>query len=108
MLGWRVAQHALYPGHGRAAQSGAQRRQHDLSVRDGLGSVRQVLDEAGQPLVGSELTYTPFGIPQSGAQPALFGFTGEVQSIETGLVYLRARWYDPASGTFLSRSSHSL
>ncbi|NJL34055.1 MAG: hypothetical protein HC893_09550, partial [Chloroflexaceae bacterium] len=65
------------------------------------GSVRQVLDEAGQPLVGSELTYTPFGIPQSGAQPALFGFTGEVQSIETGLVYLRARWYDPASGTFL-------
>ncbi|NJL55949.1 hypothetical protein HC928_12720 [bacterium] len=26
-----------------------------------------------------------------------------MQSIETGLVYLRARWYDPASGTFLSR-----
>ncbi|NJO07022.1 MAG: RHS repeat-associated core domain-containing protein, partial [Chloroflexaceae bacterium] len=38
-----------------------------------------------------------------GAQPALFGFAGEQWDADTGLVYLRARWYDPASGTFLDR-----
>jgi RHS repeat-associated protein len=47
------------------------------------------------------LAYTPFGLPQSGALPEPFGFTGELHSND--LVYLRARWYDPASGTFASR-----
>ncbi|NJL54418.1 RHS repeat-associated core domain-containing protein [bacterium] len=72
-------------------------------LTDAIGSVRLTLDDAGQPLGGHDLAYTPFGIPQSGAQPALFGFAGEQWDADTGLVYLRARWYDPASGTFLSR-----
>jgi RHS repeat-associated protein len=33
------------------------------------------------------------------------GFTGELQDGQTGLVYLRARWYDPAQGRFLQRDS---
>ncbi|MCG8347992.1 MAG: RHS repeat-associated core domain-containing protein [Chloroflexales bacterium] len=32
-----------------------------------------------------------------------FGFTGELQDGETNLVYLRARWYDPGSGTLTTR-----
>ncbi|MCG8347128.1 MAG: RHS repeat-associated core domain-containing protein, partial [Chloroflexales bacterium] len=32
-----------------------------------------------------------------------FGFTGELQDGETNLVYLRARWYDPGMGRFVSR-----
>ena len=34
-----------------------------------------------------------------------FGFTGEMQgdSATGGLVYLRARWYHPVDGTFLTR-----
>ncbi|NJL54420.1 RHS repeat-associated core domain-containing protein [bacterium] len=72
-------------------------------LHDGLGSVRLTLDEAGEPVDPSGYSYTPFGVPQSGAIAEPFGFTGEVHSIETGLVYLRARWYDPASGTFLGR-----
>ncbi|NJL55408.1 RHS repeat-associated core domain-containing protein [bacterium] len=75
----------------------------DWYLHDGLGSVRLTLDDAGVPVDPSGYSYTPFGIPQSGAIAEPFGFTGEVHSIETGLVYLRARWYDPASGTFLSR-----
>ncbi|NJL54060.1 RHS repeat-associated core domain-containing protein, partial [bacterium] len=71
--------------------------------RRNRGSVRLTLDEAGVPVDPSGYSYTPFGVPQSGAIAEPFGFTGEVHSIETGLVYLRARWYDPASGTFLSR-----
>src|SRR5206468_9786445 len=30
-------------------------------------------------------------------------FAGEYADIETGFVYLRARYYDPATGQFLSR-----
>ncbi|NTV99996.1 MAG: RHS repeat-associated core domain-containing protein [Oscillochloris sp.] len=47
--------------------------------------------------------YDPWGVPVSG-RIALFGFTGEVQD-DQGMVYLRARWYTPASGTFTSRDS---
>jgi RHS repeat-associated protein len=52
------------------------------------------------PVSTSGQSYTPFGLPQSGALPAPFGFTGELH--REGLVYLRARWYDPVSGTFTS------
>ena len=30
-------------------------------------------------------------------------YTGEQNDIDTGLIYLRARWYDPATGRFTSR-----
>ncbi|MCC6629394.1 MAG: RHS repeat-associated core domain-containing protein, partial [Chloroflexi bacterium] len=46
-----------------------------------------------------------FGAPQAGqgssGQP--FGFTGEQRDGETGLVYLRARLYDPQLGRFVQR-----
>ena len=32
-----------------------------------------------------------------------FGFTGELQDGDTSVVYLRARWYNPGSGTFTTR-----
>jgi RHS repeat-associated protein len=63
--------------------------------------VRQTLDDAGNPLVASDLAYSPFGLPQSGALPDPFGFTGELH--HNDLVYLRARWYDPGEGTLLGR-----
>jgi RHS repeat-associated protein len=50
---------------------------------------------------GSSYAYTPFGVVASGNTPDPFGFTGELHS--EGLVYLRARWYDPSVGTFTSR-----
>jgi len=67
-------------------------------VGDALGSVRQILDDAGAVLATTN--YDPWGTPQ-GSLSAPFGFTGEVQS--QGLVYLRARWYDPGSDTFLTK-----
>ena len=47
-----------------------------------------------------ETTTDAWGVLQSGT-PGLFGFTGELQ--QGGDVYLRARWYNAASGTFTSR-----
>jgi RHS repeat-associated protein len=35
-----------------------------------------------------------------------FGYTGEAHDDESGLVYLRARYYDPSLGRFLSRDSY--
>jgi hypothetical protein len=50
--------------------------------------VRQTLDDAGALLSASGYAYTPFGVPQSGATPQPFGFTGELHHGE--LQYLRA------------------
>ena len=63
---------------------------------DALGSVRLTLDDAGAGV--ASYRYDPWGVPQGQAPPA-FGFTGELQD-SAGLVYLRARWYNPVNGTF--------
>ncbi len=73
---------------------------------DGLGSVRQVLDAAGLPLLTQ--TFDPYGNPYSYAGPSesatSYGFTGE-QTDSNGLVFLRARYYDPKQGRFFQRDS---
>ncbi len=68
---------------------------------DGLGSVRQVLDAAGLPLMAQ--TFDPYGNPYAYTGPTesatSYGFTGE-QTDSNGLVFLRARYYHPAQGRF--------
>jgi len=66
---------------------------------DALGSVRAVTDAAGA-VVGTA-SYDPFGVTtaQSGAASA-FGFTGETR--DAAGINLRARAYDPITGTFSS------
>jgi len=51
-----------------------------------------------------EKHYTPFGevLATSGIGESVYGYTGEV-SDESGLVYLRARYYEPVSGRFINR-----
>jgi RHS repeat-associated protein len=66
-------------------------------IGDALGSVRQTLDDAGA--VVATTSYDPWGTPQ-GALVGPFGFTGELHS--AGQVYLRARWYAPGQGRFVS------
>ncbi|WP_026369344.1 RHS repeat-associated core domain-containing protein [Kallotenue papyrolyticum] len=68
---------------------------------DALGSVRQTLAATGT--VSAVFSYDPWGTPQGGATPPVFGFTGELQDGTSGLTYLRARWYQPQHGRFLSR-----
>ena len=55
--------------------------------------------------VTDRFDYDAFGrmTQHSGAAAALHRFTGEVADPESGLTYLRARYYDPRTGTFLSR-----
>ena len=68
---------------------------------DGLGSIRLLTDSAGT-VVGTQ-QYDAFGAArsQSGVQLA-FGYTGEQVDAESGLVYLRARYMDLATGRLLT------
>lgn len=70
---------------------------------DQLGSVRLSTDATN----GSEVSsrgFTPYGevADQSGDQP-LLGYAGQYTDHETGYQYLRARYYDPTTGQFLTR-----
>jgi RHS repeat-associated protein len=72
---------------------------------DHLGSVRQVIDAAGQVTLAQ--SYDPFGNlnSQHGTQnPQLpFGYTGEWYESYTQLLFLQARYCDPAVGRLLSK-----
>jgi RHS repeat-associated protein len=87
-------------GLGLLAQQQSGAWQYPLA--DGLGSLRQWTDAGGQVTYAAR--YAPFGslLWQQGTAPAPWGFAGEMQD-PTGLLYLRARWYDPATGRFLTR-----
>ncbi len=64
---------------------------------DALGSVRQTVDGAGAVVQARE--WTPYG-EEVGAAQAGLGYAGEWQDAAVGLVYLRARWYNPTTGRF--------
>ena len=68
---------------------------------DRLGSVRQLTDPSGAVMLAR--SYDPFGngLEQVGGGQSVFGYTGE-QTDPTGLVYLRARYYSPSIGRFLT------
>ncbi len=71
---------------------------------DGLGSVRQLYNSTGQIVANHR--YDPFGntISQSGLGTSAYGYAGEQQD-PSGLDYLRARYYDPVTGRFLSKDA---
>jgi RHS repeat-associated protein len=68
-------------------------------ARDGLGSVRAEVSSSGS--ASKSFRYAAYGaITQStGGSSSLLGFAGEFAD-PSGLVYLRARWYDPVTGRF--------
>jgi RHS repeat-associated protein len=71
---------------------------------DGLGSARQLTNSSGA--VTDSYMYDGFGnlIASSGSTSNPYGFTGEQQFNEAdSLVFLRARYYKPLIGRFLSR-----
>ncbi len=71
--------------------------------QDQLGSTRAITDQTGN--VAATSTYDPYGNPvsQTGTLPNPFGYAGQYTDPETGLQYLRARYYDPQTQNFLTR-----
>ncbi len=75
-------------------------------VYDGLGSVVGEVDVSGAMLV--EKKHDVFGLRRGtvGTENSRHGFVGSLghySDDETGLVYMRARYYDPAIGRFISQ-----
>ncbi len=70
---------------------------------DGLGSVRQLADAQGY--IAQRYEYGPFGemLASEGKRANSLRYTGEPWDSDVGLLYLRARWYDPSVGRFTTR-----
>jgi RHS repeat-associated protein len=70
---------------------------------DGGGNVRQLTNAAGA--VTDSYEYDAYGnsFTVSGSTPNEFLYRGEQFDSDLGLYYLRARYYNPATGRFMSR-----
>ncbi|RKZ90727.1 MAG: hypothetical protein DRR19_09210 [Candidatus Parabeggiatoa sp. nov. 1] len=76
-------------------------------LSDGLGSTRLLSDVSG--MAGTEFQYDVFGEVTAGPVSANeYLFTGERMDAETGLVYLRARYYAPEVGAFITKDPMGL
>jgi RHS repeat-associated protein len=69
---------------------------------DGQQSTRQLTDSSG--VVTDTYTYDAFGVDlgHAGSTPNEFRYTGEQLDPNVGFYYLRARYYAPAQGRFVS------
>jgi RHS repeat-associated protein len=76
----------------------------DYYLTDALGSVRQLTDAQGEITLAN--AYEPYGtLAQSaGSAQTSYGYTGEYTD-PSGMVYLRARFYMPNDGRFLTRDT---
>ena len=71
-------------------------------LQDRLGSIRDVTNAAGSVIDTN--TFSSFGAITSQTNSTFtgeFGYTGQLFSIDTGLNFMRARVYDPITGTWL-------
>jgi RHS repeat-associated protein len=70
---------------------------------DQLGSTRMLTDAEGE--VNATFSYSPYGSPEgkTGTATTPLGFAGQYTDAATGLQYLRARFYDPATAQFLTK-----
>jgi RHS repeat-associated protein len=73
-------------------------------IRDFAGSVRLVVN-ADTGAIAQRLDYDSFGNILTDANPGFqpFGFKSGLYDSDTGLVHFGARWYDPATGRWISK-----
>jgi RHS repeat-associated protein len=71
-------------------------------AHDGLGSVRQLLGSTGD--LETNYAYDPFGVPVVGGDVSNpYQYTDEAWDAEVELLYLRARYYQPEVGRFVTK-----
>jgi RHS repeat-associated protein len=73
---------------------------------DPQGSVLATADVSGNTTGNSN--YRPYGAQAQGAPAQGPGYTGHVNDVDTSLVYMQARYYDPSLGRFLSADPASM
>jgi RHS repeat-associated protein len=80
---------------------------------DHLGSITMITDGNGNVVTGgsgkSHISYKPYGeihrTDSSGPDITRFKYTGQEEDKESGLLYYKARYYDPMIGRFLQADS---
>ena len=106
LLGEKIGTSQTYWVNGPGGLPVEEIRPDNLTVRyyhhDQIGSTRLITDQTGTN-IGSA-TYDPYGklVGVLGVTTPL-GFAGQYTDTETGYQYLRARYYDPNTGQFLTR-----
>jgi RHS repeat-associated protein len=70
---------------------------------DGGGTVRALTNAAGAVTDSYEYDAFGNGVSTSGSTPNNYLYRGEAYDSDLGLYYLRARYYDPLTGRFMSR-----
>jgi RHS repeat-associated protein len=90
-------------GNGRVAQVDGVEAEYFLP--DALGSVRHLADGTSQVTLARR--YDPYGerLSSLGTGATSYDFTGEWRDSTTNLIYLRARYYSPAVGRFVTRDT---
>jgi RHS repeat-associated protein len=74
-------------------------------LTDHLGSTAALTDATGN--VVEQESYDSFG-NGAGSVRTRYGYTGRERDPDTGLLYYRARWYDPQVGRFISEDPAEL
>jgi RHS repeat-associated protein len=70
-----------------------------LYLQDHLGSTTALTDATGN--ISTQMSYDAYGNSTSNSLTR-YGYTGRELDADTGLMYYRARWYDPQLGRFIS------
>lgn len=67
---------------------------------DPQGTVLATTDAQGNVLTSAD--HRPYGEQMTGATVAAPGYGGHIEDIDSGFVYMQARYFDPATGRFIS------
>ncbi|MBA8885800.1 RHS repeat-associated core domain-containing protein, partial [Dokdonella fugitiva] len=83
----------------------AQSNRATVYHHDGLGSVVALTDARGAAI--QTYGYDAWGnrVESIGGDANPYGYAGERHDANAGFIYLRARWYDPAAGRFVSEDA---
>ena len=76
-------------------------------LNDGQGNVGRISSEWGR--VKETYSYDPYGNLTYGIPDTVnyYGYNGESSNLATGLQYLRARYYNPQTGSFITEDTYT-
>ena len=88
-------------------QSGGVKTDYQYYTQNAHGDVVNLTDSTGA--ITKSYKYDAFGVEQNidDADANAFRYCGEYYDAETGTIYLRARYYNPTTGRFISRDSYA-
>jgi len=70
---------------------------------DQLGSTRLITNSSGANVASYSFDAYGKQLAKTGSATTPLGYAGQYTDAESGLIYMRARYYDPATGTFISK-----